>query len=224
MSKARRIGHLLEVLLEVLAVGILVVFVTAGVPGPGSICLAGLPGAVSAVDWQDIIDANKCASDTDLRAHLNLAIAYANTGRIVEANDEFRLLARADYETFGRRVILDGEDSLRRDPKNIMALNHLAFTYYAFGRYAEALSCFRNLADLDSKNVWVKHYLAVAYARTGRLDDAISTLQKALDLDPRNEYTHLLLALAYKEKGWYIAAAIEFLKAPNARKEILNLK
>ncbi|NPV53249.1 MAG: tetratricopeptide repeat protein [Firmicutes bacterium] len=211
-------GFLTLVRVTGLVIALLTLISTAMATSPGSACLA------SAVNWQSIIDANRCASDTDLRAHLNLAIAYANTGRIVDANNEFKLLARADYETFCRQITLEGEDSLRRNPRDIFALNYLAFTYYAFDRYAEALSCFQSLADVDSRNVWVKHYLAVAYARVGRLDDAISTLQKALDLDPRNEYTHLLLALAYKEKGWYIAAAVEFLKAPNARREILSLR
>ncbi|NPV79297.1 MAG: tetratricopeptide repeat protein [Firmicutes bacterium] len=179
--------------------------------------------AGSSLDWNKILEENDSPSPDDWRGHLLKAISYANTGKMLKANDEFALLSAGDYEKNAALVVRENSAKLAANPDDILALNCMAFSYYALGQDEKAIEQFERLVRIDSKNVWIRHYLAYLYTRVGRLDEGISVLREALEIDPKNEYTHLLLGLAYQKKGWTIAALLEFLKAPNARREALKL-
>lgn len=175
--------------------------------------------ACSSLDWNKILEENDHLSPSDWRGHLLRAISYANTGEILKANEEFALLSSGDYEKNAALVARENSARLAANPDDILALNCMAFSYYALGQDEKAIEQFERLVRIDSKNVWMRHYLAYLYTRVGRLDEGISVLREALEIDPKNEYTHLLLGLAYQKKGWTIAALLELLKAPNARRE-----
>lgn len=178
----------------------------------------------SVPDWGAVIEENQSSASLDMKSYLYLAIAYANTGKLAKAKEAFQSIAKAGYVEFGREVIEENEAKLKRNPGDIVALNCLAFTYYAFERYEAALSEFLKIVALDRGNVWVRQYLALVYGKLGLLDKGIEVLKKAIEIDPRNEYSHLLLGLAYQERKWYLLAMIEFAKAPNAIREVSRLR
>ncbi|HHY48023.1 MAG TPA: tetratricopeptide repeat protein [Firmicutes bacterium] len=183
---------------------------------------ATAPPCRAPVDWHRLIRENGSAPPDDWQSHLLVAAAYANTGQWSKANDEFRILSTGDYQTRAASVIRENTERLKECPDDMLALNSLAFAYYAIGEDQKSATCFERLMSLDPYNVWLTHYLAYLYTRLGRLDDAISLLRNSLKIDPSNEYTHLLLGLAYQQKGWTLAAFVELLKAPNARREALK--
>lgn len=178
--------------------------------------------ASDGVDWQAIISEFQGVEPEDLEAHLLLAVAYANTGKLSLASGEFAIIGESKYEDFGKRIIAQNEERLRETPRDILALNLLAFTYYSFNRYHDSLRCFEELCRLEPKNVWVRHYLAIVHNELGEIDRSIEVLKEALRIDQRNEYTHLLLGLAYQKKGNHARAFLEFIQAPNAIREVLE--
>ena len=172
--------------------------------------------AGSSVDWESMLEDAKKNPVQDLNTHLMLAVAYANLGMIPEATREFRVIETSGYDEFGKEVIRENNEKVKRSPDDIVSLNLLAFAYYAFGEYEKSLHCFESLTELDPRNVWVHHYYAYSLSRAGKMDEAIEVLKAARAIDPSNEYTHLLLGLAFREKGWYLLSVLELARARKA--------
>ena len=100
---------------------------------------------------------------------------------IPEATREFRVIETSGYDEFGKEVIRENNEKVKRSPDDIVSLNLLAFAYYAFGEYEKSLHCFESLTELDPRNVWVHHYYAYSLSRAGKMDEAIEAVS----------YTHL---------------------------------
>lgn len=174
------------------------------------------------VDWKAILKDNPKPASNDMNARLLVAIALANTGKVVEAKREFDVIGSGDWQSFGAGVIRENEEKIRVNPGDVLALNKLAFTYSAFGRHEEALVCFKALAILDPKNPNTRNYLAMSYYMIGDMDSAVHVLQETVRLNMDNQYTHFLLGLAYQKQGKTGSALLEFMKAPGVVKDLLG--
>lgn len=177
--------------------------------------------AASVVNWNSVVSKNR--SPKTLEQRLLLGVAYANLGKIEESAAQFDILGNTNYNVFAREVIRSTENKLKKNNNDIVALNCLAFAYYARGDYRKARDNFRRLVNLDSRNVWSHNYMAIVYGKLGQIDSGIRQLKKSLEIEPKNEYTHLLMGMAYTEKGQYGNAAKHYVKAPRALKTIIKL-
>ena len=177
----------------------------------------------SGVDWNSVLETVNTGSEPDLDDHLILAVAYANLGMIPEATREFRIIEQSGYNEFGKRVIRESSERVKNSSDDILSLNLLAFSYYAFGDYKKSVDCFESLMELDPMNIWIHHYYAYSLSRVDQMDEAIDVLKAALIIDPSNEYTHLLLGLAYREKGWHLLSVLELARGRNAVRELSSL-
>ena len=185
------------------------------------ICLGTTAMAASKVNWNSVVSQNK--SPKNLEERLLLGVAYANLGKIEESASQFEILGKANYDQFAREVIRSAEGKLAKNSSDLVALNCLAFAYYARDDFRRARDNFQKLVNLDSGNVWSHNYLAIVYGKLGQVDSGIAQLKKSLEIEPKNEYTHLLMGLAYTEKGQYGNAAKHYIKAPRALKTIIKL-
>ena len=177
--------------------------------------------AASKVNWNTIVSQNR--SPRNLEQRLLLGVAYANLGKIEESAAQFEIIGKTNYDAFAREIIKKMESRLSKNSSDIVALNCLAFAYYARNDFRNARNNFQKLVQLDSKNIWSHNYLAIVYGKLGQIDAGIAQLKKSLAIDPKNEYTNLLMGLAYTEKGQYGTAAKYFIKAPRALKTILKM-
>lgn len=177
--------------------------------------------AASKVNWNTIVSQNR--SPRNLEQRLLLGVAYANLGKIEESAAQFEIIGKTNYDAFAREIIKKMESRLAKNSSDIVALNCLAFAYYARNDFRNARNNFQKLVQLDSKNIWSHNYLAIVYGKLGQIDAGIAQLKKSLAIDPKNEYTNFLMGLAYTEKGQYGTAAKYFIKAPRALKTILKM-
>ncbi|NLJ85112.1 MAG: tetratricopeptide repeat protein [Firmicutes bacterium] len=171
-----------------------------------------------AVDWQEVVADN--LSKDSIEGRLLRGIAFANLGRLPEALKEFEIAGEDAYANDISIFILDKLTQLRRSPKDLLLLNCAAFGSYAFGDFAQSISYFGKIMELDPDNVWARNFCAIVYGQLGEFDQAQHHLEQSLALDGKNQYTHLLLSAVYKEKQQYLMALYHYLQAPEAVKEL----
>ena len=158
------------------------------------------------------------------RAEAAFGCCLRKLRQIEESAAQFEIIGKTNYDAFAREIIKKMESRLAKNSSDIVALNCLAFAYYARNDFRNARNNFQKLVQLDSKNIWSHNYLAIVYGKLGQIDAGIAQLKKSLAIDPKNEYTNLLMGLAYTEKGQYGTAAKYFIKAPRALKTILKCR
>jgi tetratricopeptide (TPR) repeat protein len=71
----------------------------------------------------------------------------------------------------------------------------------AMERYADAIPCLREAAELEPQNIHVRLALAWCFKRCKRLDLAIQTLEEALEADPAYAIVHYNLACYWSLAG-----------------------
>ncbi|MCK8816265.1 tetratricopeptide repeat protein [Natroniella sulfidigena] len=160
-------------------------------------------------EWQGVITArNKILEqEDDLEARYELAVAYANLGKIKEAHDIFDYLDEEieDYETKIEEMTEDYQTQLVNKPDNVKLLNYLAFAYYISRDYQQAEDNFEKIVELDPKNIWSYNYLAVVNYELEDYDQAEKNLKYSLELE-ENQYTHFLLGANYhKQRNFFRA-------------------
>ena len=74
--------------------------------------------------------------------------------------------------------------ALQIDPRDDVALDHLALFHFRGQRYAQALELYEDLVEIKPSNAQANANLASVLASLGRYDDAIRRFQRALSLDP----------------------------------------
>jgi tetratricopeptide (TPR) repeat protein len=70
--------------------------------------------------------------------------------------------------------------------------------------------------ESDNTNYW--NQLANAYQKSDQLDKAIDAFKKVIQLDPSVKENYLNLGIAYKDKGEYVNARVQYLKASEVGK------
>lgn len=142
----------------------------------------------------------------DPGARFTLAMLYARSGRVL---DGFKQLQEADRAigspagrpALARQIVVEAEDLLRRNPRDLLARYRLAFARYFLDDHPAAAAEFERIVVLDPRNDWGYGYLGQAYANLGQLDRAIAAWEKGLAVNPRNAVLHYMLGLSYTRKG-----------------------
>lgn len=170
------------------------------------------------VEWRSVLQAASGREDPE--GGLLRAAAYINLGRIVDALDEVDALSRLAYRDLARVLVPQYEAAVKASPGDLVALNCLAFGYYALDRMDSAIATLADLGQLDTANPWPRNLLAIAYLAQEQVDAARAAAQEALRLDPRNQYSHLILAVAYYRKHDYLRFLAHYVQGRGAAREL----
>ena len=86
------------------------------------------------------------------------------------------------------------ERSLRIEPRNQEALDHLAGMRFGQRRYEDALALLRTLLEINPDNALTHSNVGAALLRLGRPQEALQSIERALALDPDLETARTGLA------------------------------
>ncbi|MGM0601682.1 MAG: tetratricopeptide repeat protein [Bacillota bacterium] len=174
-------------------------------------------GADSNYNW-DLLKSNSefvlQTAPNNIIANYNLALAYANTGRIDRAYDIIDSVGGSiDREEFNTAVdhYLKPLDRYS-DNRNILLLNYAAFKAVINKNYDAAINIFKFVRKIDPENPWTNNHIAAAYIETEDYDSAFKYINSALNIK-NNEYSHLLKAVIHYEKGNLVKAFFEAAQA-----------
>ncbi len=91
----------------------------------------------------------------------------------------------------------------------------LGLTYFALGRYGEAIEEYKKAKEIDANNLNARYYLAIVYGKgkEKRTDEAISELEAIVKVNPQSRLSCLLLGDLYydlknfpESERWYVEA------------------
>lgn len=99
---------------------------------------------------------------------------------------------------------------LEKYPADFVAHYNLGAVLQLRGKFAEAISCYRDALSVEPSNATARNSLAAALLMDGRIPDAIRQLRKALGLDPSYANAHYNLARALAVSGDLDGAAAEY--------------
>lgn len=128
------------------------------------------------------------------QAHNKLGIVYAETGRLIKAEDEFNTALR-----------LKSDDSVYH--------YNLGNVYFKQGRYYEAIKEYQSALNRKKISADAHYKLGSVYRKLGRLDEAIQEFNEALKQNPYNHVVYNDLGTVYANQGWFDKAVEEFLVA-----------
>lgn len=156
------------------------------------------------------------ASPESAAAHLDLAIAFQQTGDTSHAIDEFTLAIslRPDYFKARHGLALTLQEAHRASeaiehfqaavslrPDSSEARTDLGSALASLGRGPEAVREYEEVLRLNPGSAKANYNLAVALQDQGRVDDAIPHYLAAVEADPSDAEAHGNLALAFEAKG-----------------------
>ncbi len=130
--------------------------------------------------------------------------------------DVFNQLRRANSAVRERRFgdamrILD--EVLAREPRNGFARLVLGSAYMGQGRYAQAITQYRDYLELVPTSAYAHHWISICYLRMGDADRALREAEGTLAIDPRFSDARVLRGGVLASRGDYPAAVAELRKA-----------
>ena len=167
--------------------------------------------------WSDTV----AKRPENARAHTNLGIALAESGRVADAVAQYQEAIRIEpaipaaqlnlcnaLTRLGRpaEALPHGEAAVRMDPDNANTHVDLGLALVALGRAAEALPHYAEALRLQPEAADVPADLGVALVQLGRGAEAVAHFKAALRLDPTRAQTWCDLAGAYAQQGDRAAA------------------
>lgn len=90
---------------------------------------------------------------------------------------------------------------VERTPENTMAVEYLAFSLVALGRYAEAIEGFTTVIERGRDRAHTHLNLAICYHALGDDERARAALERTLELDPENRAALLNLITLVEKQG-----------------------
>ena len=93
-----------------------------------------------------------------------------------------------------KEAVIEYKNVLRIDPKNIQAVEHLGYSYFALGEIEQAYRFLSKAKELDPKTLEVRLKLGTIYLLGRKPAEAHDEAQYVLDNDPKNLDALLLLA------------------------------
>ncbi len=129
----------------------------------------------------------------DIYYRINLAKAYFEIGRLVEA-----------FESYN--------NALQLDPENPDALNMVGVILLGWGRIDEAIRVFEKAVELHPDDYKLLNGYASALLQIGDIDKAISYFEKALEFNTDAE-TLMNLGVAYAFNGNFVEAEKQYQRA-----------
>jgi len=117
--------------------------------------------------------------------------------------------------------ILQLQESVRQDPKNLNACIDLGNSLMDAGRFPEAIDAYQKALEIDPKNNDVRVDMGTCYRSAGQPNRAAEEYKKAIALNPGHPNAHrnlgIVLAFDFKNKREAIREFEEYLRvAPNA--------
>jgi len=154
-------------------------------------------------------------------AHNNLGRAYSDSGRIIEAVEQYRaaLKVSPDYALAHYNLGIAFHDlnqphlARHHFEQAILFNSHYPAAHLRFGALLgqrgllnEAIEQFRLAVDLDPNYEFGHLNLAIALSRTGEINDALQHFQIVLKVNSGNTQAHFGMALIMAEKAeWQLA-------------------
>ena len=101
-------------------------------------------------------------------------------------NADRRLAMGQAYQALGRtrQATAQYTRALEIDPRNLAALNALAWLHFGQQRYEAALGHYETLVGIDDADAQIRVNMAAALDYVGRPREALQSLERALSLDP----------------------------------------
>jgi protein O-mannosyl-transferase len=91
------------------------------------------------------------------------------------------------------------EDSLKKNPLNVLALTNLGSAYFDRGKYKDALRYYFPAALLKPDHFAVHNNLGAAYMKDGQLEKAAEEYLKDIEVNPKRVQSHEILAKIYEK-------------------------
>ncbi|MFH1723609.1 MAG: tetratricopeptide repeat protein [Elusimicrobiota bacterium] len=152
----------------------------------------------------------------DPKAHQMLGVAYYWSGRVDQAETEFRESLRLDGDDAQTHLLMGivhawkGETrasyeaflkAASLNPERADIQMNLGSTEETLGKYPEALGHFRRAVKLDPEHPLYHFQLGMLHRRLGRAEDAIASLKKAIKLFSGYQDAMLELGAIYEKIG-----------------------
>jgi Tfp pilus assembly protein PilF len=162
--------------------------------------------------WQDVVEKSPLAA----RGHNNLAMAYKQSGMIINAIEHFEIAANLKpdnasiqynlaqtYRAKGMsdKAIQHYVNSLRIAPDQEKIHNNMGIVYFEKGMVDRSVDHFKMALEIKPDLLPAHLNLALAYLEKGLTEEAEHHFQTVLTLDPRMEKAHFNLGIIYFEKG-----------------------
>jgi protein O-mannosyl-transferase len=93
------------------------------------------------------------------------------------------------------------EDSLKKDPLNVLALTNLGGAYFYKEKYKDAIRFYHRAAVLKPLHFAVHNNLGAAYMKNGQLKKAEAEYLKDIQINPDRLLSYKMLAKIYEEQG-----------------------
>jgi protein O-mannosyl-transferase len=93
------------------------------------------------------------------------------------------------------------EDSLKKNPYNVLALTNLGGAYFYKEMYKDAIRYYHRAAVLDPLHFAVHNNLGAAYMKDRQLEKAVNEYLKDIEINPDRIQSHKLLAKIYEKLG-----------------------
>lgn len=167
----------------------------AALSGLGKVALAEHQYDTALTDFNEALARDPQATSL----HYQLAMAYRGLGDLPHVQQQLQI--RGDQEPAIRDPLLDQIDLLKEGK---LALVQRGGAAMREGRFADAVSAYRQLAGLDAADPLAYEYLGVALARQGKPDEALREYAHALQLEPNSASAHYdigILLLQQRKEG-----------------------
>ena len=153
--------------------------------------------------------------DQTLGRRYEAAQELARTGKLAEAEDEFKLILTAEYRKLIKiyaalmnreRALETAEAVANYQSQDSELLIELALTYLEAGQFNKALNPLLRAAKLQPNNADVQKTLGKTYFALGDYERSASALEAAVKLTPKDFNSSFTLAITYLQQRQFTAA------------------
>ena len=165
--------------------------------------------------------ADHSAGDTGLDSELEAAMAHHQSGRLLEAENLYKEIIRADpdhadaihllgviaHQGGHQRIALDLiTEAIDIDSEKPAYYSNLGEVHLALWELPEAIDCYKSALDISPNFVQAYGNLGNAFKLQGNPDEAEAALQRAVSISPDYAAAHFVLGDLYVDRGELDAA------------------
>jgi protein O-mannosyl-transferase len=162
-------------------------------------------------------------SPENVRAYVNLGIAYSEKGLVDEAIRQFQDALKKKHDSpeahfnmgiaYAKKGLMDRaieeyQATLKLRPTHYDAHTHMGLAYFEKGETDKAIEEYRLTLKMKPQQVRAHVNLGIAYGSKGLMDKAIEHFLAAIEINPELAEAHNNLGIAYAKTG-SIEKAIE---------------
>ena len=179
---------------------------------------SGVTFAVQKVNWVNIQQENRKklsrleSNDEIIMAKLNIAIALANQGKIVDSHKIFQEIEDITNRKDFLKLIQPFKEKLKKDPDNILYLNYTAFSHIIAEDYPSSITYLKKIIKLEEDNTSIINFLAASYIQIDNFEKARYYIHKAQNIED-NDFSSFLMGFIYYKQGNYFKSLNEFTRS-----------